>query len=115
MPRYFFRRRDTGELVEQFVPAKRVNRSGVPKTVTVAGEHGRVVADFEPGAHLDSIGVPPPSAYPRTLESLGCMPNQIETMRKRFPHHDYTPEGAMVVRSRRHMERCAKDVGGLEG
>ncbi len=43
--------------------------------------------------------------------SLGVPPNQIKEAQKKFPHHEFTPDGRMVLRSHAQRNRVMKELG----
>lgn len=47
-------------------------------------------------------------------EAAGVHPSQIEECKRRFPHHDFLPDGRMIFRGQRHKDRCLKDLGFVE-
>lgn len=47
-------------------------------------------------------------------EAAGIHPNQIPEAMRRFPHHEYTPDGRMVFHGQKHKDRCLKDIGMVE-
>jgi hypothetical protein len=49
--------------------------------------------------------------HPVFSEALGIDPSQIQEARARFPHHDFLPDGRMVIRSTAERERIRKDLG----
>jgi putative FmdB family regulatory protein len=51
---------------------------------------------------------------PQYSEAAGVMPEQIAECKARFPHHEFTPDGRMIFRSRQHKTRCLKDIGMVE-
>lgn len=44
-------------------------------------------------------------------EAAGVHPDQIAEARARFPHHEFTPDGRMIFRSRAHQKQCLRDIG----
>lgn len=47
-------------------------------------------------------------------EALGVHPNQIAEAKRLFPHHDFLPDGRMIVRNYQHRKRVMKDLGYIE-
>jgi hypothetical protein len=52
-------------------------------------------------------------AYSRPMlsDSLGVAPKQIAEAQQRFPHHEFLPDGRMVIRSHSQYKRVLKDLG----
>lgn len=50
-------------------------------------------------------------AEPILSEAAGIAPDQIPEATARFPHHQYTPDGRMVFKSKQHRKRCLQDIG----
>lgn len=48
---------------------------------------------------------------PLLSEAAGVDPSQIAAQKRRFPHHEFTPDGRMVFHNRGHMKRCLSDIG----
>lgn len=48
---------------------------------------------------------------PLLSNSAGINPEQIPEMRRRFPHHEFHPDGRMIFNSHAHRERCLRDIG----
>lgn len=46
--------------------------------------------------------------------ALGINPIQIPEAMKRFPHHEYTPDGRMVFRSHAQRNRVLKELGWVD-
>lgn len=67
-----------------------------PGTRDIAGEHVNAQNDFE---------------HPVYSEALGVHPSQIAESRSRFPHHDFTPDGRLIIRSTQERERIRRDLG----
>ena len=44
-------------------------------------------------------------------DALGVHPNQIAEARKLFPHHEFHPDGRMVIHNRRHQDKVLKELG----
>jgi len=44
-------------------------------------------------------------------EALGVHPSQIAEAKTRFPHHDFAPDGRMVIKSTAHRKRVLRDIG----
>lgn len=51
--------------------------------------------------------------YDRPLysEALGIHPSQISEAQQKFPHHEFTPDGRMILRSHTQRERTLKELG----
>lgn len=43
--------------------------------------------------------------------ALGIHPNQIPEATRRFPHHEYAPDGRMILRSHAQRKRVMKELG----
>lgn len=43
--------------------------------------------------------------------ALGINPAQIPDALKRFPHHEYAPDGRMILRSHAQRKRVMKELG----
>lgn len=48
---------------------------------------------------------------PYLSRGMGVMPEQIEEARKLHPHHEFAPDGRMIIRSVRDYDRIRKDLG----
>lgn len=48
---------------------------------------------------------------PYLSRGMGVMPDQIEEARKTFPHHEFHPDGRMIIRSVRQLDQVRKDLG----
>lgn len=44
-------------------------------------------------------------------EALGVHPSQIPDAQRRFPHHEFTPDGRMILRSHTQRNRALKELG----
>ncbi len=44
-------------------------------------------------------------------ESLGVAPNQIAEAKRKFPHHNFTPDGRMVIKGPAERRQVIKDLG----
>jgi hypothetical protein len=44
-------------------------------------------------------------------EALGVHPSQIDEARRRFPHHEFAPDGRMVIKSVAHRKKVLKELG----
>lgn len=44
-------------------------------------------------------------------EALGVNPSQIADAQKRFPHHEFAPDGRMILRSHAQRGRVLKELG----
>lgn len=44
-------------------------------------------------------------------DALGVHPSQIAEAKQRFPDHDFTPDGRMVIRGHQHRKKVLKDLG----
>lgn len=49
--------------------------------------------------------------WPLLSSAAGVHPTQIPEMMRRFPQHEYAPDGRMIFRDRGHRKRCLKDIG----
>lgn len=48
---------------------------------------------------------------PYLSRGMGVMPDQIEEARRLFPHHEFAPDGRMIIRSVKHYDQVRKDLG----
>ncbi len=48
---------------------------------------------------------------PLLSDAAGVHPDQVADARSRFKHHEYTDDGRMIFRSKKHRDRCLKDIG----
>lgn len=48
---------------------------------------------------------------PILSHSLGVAPNQIAEAQRNFPHHEFAPDGRMILRSHAQRKRVMKDLG----
>jgi hypothetical protein len=62
----------------------------------LGGEHVNAQNDFE---------------HPVYSEALGVHPSQVAEAKRKFPHHEFTSNGLMVIRSTQERERIRKDLG----
>lgn len=46
--------------------------------------------------------------------ALGVNPNQIEEAKRAFPHHEYDPEGRMILRNAQQKRRAMRDLGFMD-
>lgn len=44
-------------------------------------------------------------------DALGVHPSQINEAKQKFPHHEFTPDGRMILRSHTQRNRAMKDLG----
>lgn len=44
-------------------------------------------------------------------DAAGVHPDQVPEARGRFKNHEYTPDGRMIFRSKRHRDQCLRDIG----
>jgi putative FmdB family regulatory protein len=88
------------------VIAKRDQTSACPKC-SAGVMHRDVAASMRP--HTD-MGFQTP-VY---SDSLGCNPEQIPEMQRRFPHHEYLPDGRLVMRSHTERTRIIKEMGFID-
>ena len=44
-------------------------------------------------------------------DAAGIAPEQVAEARGRFKGHDYTPDGRMIFKSKKHRQKCLKDIG----
>jgi putative FmdB family regulatory protein len=63
-----------------------------------------VVASMRPHTDLEY-------AVPIYSNAAGIHRDQIPEAKRRFPHHEFHPDGRMIFRSHQHRERCLKDIG----
>lgn len=48
---------------------------------------------------------------PLLSEALGVHPGQIKEAQKRFPHHEFHPDGRMIIRSHASRNRIMRELG----
>lgn len=48
---------------------------------------------------------------PILSDALGVHPSQINEAKSHFPHHEFTPEGQLILRSHAHRNRVMKELG----
>ena len=48
---------------------------------------------------------------PILSDALAVHASQIDEAKRRFPHHEFAPDGRMVLRSHRERQRVLKDLG----
>jgi hypothetical protein len=48
---------------------------------------------------------------PVISHTLGVPIRQLDEARRRFPHHEYTPEGKLVIRNHAERRRVLTDLG----
>jgi hypothetical protein len=48
---------------------------------------------------------------PILSDALGVHPSQIAEAQSKFPHHNFTPDGRMVIRSHTERNRILKELG----
>lgn len=48
---------------------------------------------------------------PHLSEALGVQPGQIAEAKAKFPHHNFTPDGRMILNSPAEKKRALKDLG----
>lgn len=44
-------------------------------------------------------------------DALGVAPNQIAEAKARFPHHEFAPDGRMVIKSPEHRKQVLREIG----
>jgi hypothetical protein len=49
--------------------------------------------------------------HPVYSEALGVHPSQISEAKRRFPDHEFLPDGRMVIRSTAQRNRVFRDLG----
>ena len=81
------------ERVEFIVPCP---TCGLPAQRSLRLEHGGVAFNAE---------------VPTVSDAVGIDPSQITEAKRRFPDHEYTPDGSMVFHSRQHRLKCLADIG----
>ena len=104
MPVYCYRRPD-GSVLERFffthlgIPTSILCEDGVLAERSIADEH----APQKPRGGK--------AAWPLVSKGMGVHPSQIDEAKKRFPDHEFTPEGSAVFNSSQHRKKCLRDVG----
>ena len=58
-----------------------------------------------------SVSVQADWTDPIYSDAAGIAPEQVPEARARFKHHEYTDDGRMVFRSKKHRQKCLKDIG----
>lgn len=48
---------------------------------------------------------------PILSEALGVNPSQINEAKQRFPHHNFTPDGRMILSSHTERRQVLKELG----
>lgn len=48
---------------------------------------------------------------PVLSRALGVNPNQIDEARRQFPHHEFHPDGRMILRSHAQRKRVMRELG----
>jgi len=48
---------------------------------------------------------------PVLSDSLGVHPSQIKDAQRRFQHHEFAPDGRMVIRSHNQYKKIRKELG----
>jgi hypothetical protein len=48
---------------------------------------------------------------PLLSDALGVHPSQIAEAKRRFPHHNFAPDGRMILGSHYERKRVLKDLG----
>jgi hypothetical protein len=43
--------------------------------------------------------------------SLGVNPDQIAEAKRKFPHHEFAPDGRMIFENAKQLDRVKKDLG----
>lgn len=51
---------------------------------------------------------------PLLLRSIGVAPSQIEEAKRRFPDHEFAPDGRMIIRSYQQHKQVLRDLGFTE-
>jgi hypothetical protein len=44
-------------------------------------------------------------------DALGVAPNQIPEAKAKFPHHEFSPDGRLRVKSPQHRKKLLKELG----
>jgi hypothetical protein len=101
MPTYSFTHHESGETIEQHFPVDERPNSIVRNGLRY---------DYDFVASVRTVRTPPPM-YPQRSEALACSPHEVDEYRRAFPKHDYDDEGRPLVRSKRHREQLAKELG----
>lgn len=68
-----------------------------------------VVASMEGQASTDQEYVTPVYS-----NALAVPPSQIRQAQKRFPHHEFAPDGRMILRSHNHRKRVMRELGYMD-
>lgn len=61
------------------------------------------------GEHVNSTD----QEYARPIfsEALGVRPDQVKDAQRRFPHHEFHPDGRMIIRSHASRNRIMRELG----
>lgn len=59
----------------------------------------------------DSMAYGADFSTPYLSRGMGVMPEQIAEARQNFPHHEFAPDGRMIIKSVRQLEQVRKDLG----
>lgn len=94
-----------GHAAEEFRPASEYDKLPLCPTCQVP-----MPRDF-----IADHGAPRNAEAPEYLsDALGVHPDQIAEARKAFPHHEFAPDGRMIIRNAQHRNRVMKDLGYVE-
>lgn len=74
-------------------------KCGLPMNRDVVAEHG-TSKNAEAGEYYS--------------DALGVHPSQIAEAKRQFPHHEFLPDGRMIIRNYQHRQRVMKDLGYIE-
>jgi hypothetical protein len=105
MPVYCYRRPD-GVVEERFFFVQ----EGIPPTVLCEDRvlAKRSIQDEHPAQKPRGGGLPP---WPMRSRAMGIHPSQIPEAKRRFPQHQYTPTGEMILESPQHRKQCLGELG----
>lgn len=91
---------------------RRIDDRNIPALCPIC-QKNRIVSYEERDAMSEQTGRPPDLGYSTPLysEALGVAPNQVDDARRRFPDHNFTPDGRMILESHKERNRVLKDLG----
>lgn len=104
MPTYAYRC-EKGHVTDHF---RSISNRDEPAPCPLCGQVAPrdVVASMEGQASTDQEYATP--VYSR---GLGVPPNQIREAQQKFPHHNFTPDGRMILTSHNQRKRVLKELG----
>ena len=101
MPVYCFRCPDCGKVTE-----RTCDMAARPQVVRCrcGSDASR---DFASERHCTSA----PGAWPMVSRALGVPRTKVDEMRRKYPHHVYRDDGAMVLADRSQRRQVLRDLG----